>query len=97
LSLELRDTANGVSLRVRVQPRASKSAIAGERGGALLVRVTAPPVAGEANEAVVRLLARALGVPASGVRIQRGRSSREKHVLIGGATRERVAALAELG
>jgi len=97
LSLELRDTADGVSLRVRVQPRASKSGIAGERGGALLVRVTAPPVGGEANEAVVRLLARALRVPTSRVRIQRGESSREKQVLIGGATRDRVAALAELG
>lgn len=95
MSLELRVSREGVSLRVRVQPRATKSAIAGERGGALLIRVTAPPVGGQANDAVVRLLARALRVPVSRVRIQRGGSSRDKQVLIGGAAPERVAALAE--
>jgi uncharacterized protein len=54
-----------VTLRVRVQPRASRDALAGEREGALVVRLTAPPVEGAANEALARFLGRTLGVAPS--------------------------------
>jgi hypothetical protein len=67
-----------VTLRARVQPRASRDAIAGVRDGALIVRVTAAPVEGAANDAVVRLLGRALGVAPSAIRLLRGASGREK-------------------
>lgn len=82
-------------LRVRVQPRAARDAIAGERGGALLVRLQAPPVDGAANEALRRLLARALGVPASSVRLLRGERAREKLLEIGGVRAQDVRRLAE--
>jgi uncharacterized protein (TIGR00251 family) len=65
-------------LTLRVQPRSGKNEIAGERAGALLVRVTAPPVDGKANEAVRRLIAKRLRVPAGRVSIVRGESSRDK-------------------
>jgi uncharacterized protein len=65
-------------LTLRVQPRSRKNEIAGERGGALLVRVTAPPVDGKANEAVRQLIAKRLRVPAGRVSIVRGESSRDK-------------------
>jgi uncharacterized protein len=65
-------------LTLRVQPRSRRNEIAGERAGALLVRVTAPPVDGKANEAVRRLIARRLRVPAGRVSIVRGESSRDK-------------------
>jgi uncharacterized protein (TIGR00251 family) len=71
-------------IAVRVQPRARRDEIAGERGGALLVRVTAPPVDGKANEAVIRLLARRLGVPRSRVSVVRGVSARDKVIEIEG-------------
>lgn len=71
-------------LALRVQPRSSKNEIAGERAGALLVRVTAPPVDGKANAAVRRLIAKRLGVPARRVSIVRGVSSREKLVEVDG-------------
>lgn len=71
-------------LPLRVQPRARRNEIAGERAGALLVRVTAPPVDGKANDAVRRLIARRLGVPASRVSIVRGESSRDKVVQVEG-------------
>jgi uncharacterized protein (TIGR00251 family) len=72
---------------VRVQPRASRAGIAGWRqDGALAVRVTAPPVEGRANAAVGALLATALGVPASAVRVVRGEASRDKWVRVAGLT-----------
>ena len=69
---------------VRVQPRARRNEIAGERDGALLVRVTAPPVEGRANHAVRRLLAKRLGVPAGRVSVVRGESSRDKVIEVEG-------------
>jgi uncharacterized protein (TIGR00251 family) len=71
-------------LALRVQPRSRKNEIAGERAGKLLVRVTAPPVDGEANEAVRRLVAKRLRVPARSVSIVRGESSRDKLIEVEG-------------
>ncbi len=82
---------------MRVQPRASREGIAGVRGGALVVRLTAPPVGGEANAALVRLLARALRVPPYAVALVRGASAREKLVRVGGVTEAAVRSLAEAG
>jgi uncharacterized protein (TIGR00251 family) len=84
MPLDLRDAAAGVTLRVRVQPRASRDALGGEREGALLVRLTAPPVEGRANDALARILAHALGVPPSAVQLLRGGSGRDKLVSIAG-------------
>ena len=72
-------------LRVRVQPRASRAAIGQWRpDGALSVRVTAPPVEGRANAAVGALLAAALGVAASAVRVVHGEHGRDKLVRVTG-------------
>lgn len=71
-------------LTVRVTPRAGRDEIAGIRGETLLVRVTAPPEGGRANEAVLRLIARALRVPARDVELVRGARSREKAIRIEG-------------
>ena len=74
-------------LRVRVQPRAARAGIGGWRDdGTLTVRVTAPPVEGRANAAVGALLATALGVPASAVRVVHGERSRDKLVRVAGLT-----------
>ncbi len=73
-----------MTLKVRVQPRASRDALAGEREGALLVRLTAPPVEGAANEALARFLGKALGVPPSAVRIVAGETGRNKVVAVAG-------------
>jgi uncharacterized protein len=58
--------------------------VAGERAGALLVRLAAAPVDGQANEALVRVLGKALGVPPSSVAILRGAAGRDKVVRIAG-------------
>jgi uncharacterized protein (TIGR00251 family) len=84
MALDLRDTGGGITLRVRVQPRASRDALGGERDGALVVRLTAPPVEGAANEALARFLGKALGVAPSAVRVVTGASSRNKVVSVFG-------------
>ena len=71
-------------LAVRVQPRSRQNEIAGERAGALLVKVTAPPVGGKANEAVRRLIAKRLRVPISRISVVRGESTRDKLVEVDG-------------
>ena len=53
---------DGALIEIRVIPRAGKSAVAGTRGGALLVRLNAPPVEGAANAELIALLAATLGV-----------------------------------
>ncbi|MFN8091709.1 MAG: DUF167 domain-containing protein [Vicinamibacteria bacterium] len=95
MALDVRDGDGGVILRVRVQPRASKEALGGEREGALVVRLTAPPVEGKANEALARFLGRLLGVPPSAVRVVAGATGRDKRVAVAGVTT--AAALARLG
>jgi hypothetical protein len=68
-----------------VQPRAPRSEIVGWRAdGALSLRVAAPPVEGQANAAVSALLARALGVPPSAVRVTHGARGRDKLVRVEG-------------
>jgi uncharacterized protein len=77
-------------IAVRVKPRARRDELAGERDGALLVRVTAPPVEGRANDAVRKLLAKELGIAAGRVSVVRGASSRDKIVDIEGMEAEAV-------
>lgn len=74
----------GVRFPVRVQPRASRTEVAGTQQGALKVRLQAPPVDGAANEALVDFLAESLGVPRRMVRIVSGATSRTKVVEVTG-------------
>ncbi len=93
MPLALRRAGDRVTVGVRVTPRASANAIAGERDGALLVRVTAPPAEGRANEAVVALLARTLDIAPSQIRIERGGSARTKLVSLPTAAEARLGRL----
>jgi uncharacterized protein len=74
------------TLRVHVQPRASKNEVMGWRQGVLAVRLTAPPVEGAANRACRDFLAEALGVKRVEVELISGERSREKRFLIHGLT-----------
>jgi uncharacterized protein len=82
-------------LRVRLQPRARREEIVGERGGAVLIRVTAPPVGGKANAALCALVAKAAGVAPSRVSVVRGHSARDKVLRVEGV--EDAALRAALG
>lgn len=84
--MQIEDSPAGAQMSVRVIPRAGRDAVAGERDGALLVRLAAAPVDGAANEALARVLAEALGVPRRAVVLVSGERSRRKRVRIGGLT-----------
>ena len=72
-------------IKLRVTPKSRADEIVGVReDGALHVRVAAPPTDGKANEAVLRLLTRALGLPKGSVRLKGGAASREKWVEVDG-------------
>src|SRR4051812_37218220 len=88
---------DGALVHLRVQPRASRDEIVAWQDDALRVRVTAPPVDGDANTAVRQLLARALGVAPSTIALVRGERSRDKVVRVAGLSladvRARLAAV----
>ena len=69
---------------VRAKPRAKRSSIGDDASGALDVALAAPPVDGAANDELVRVLSKALGVPKRAVRIVKGESSRHKLVAVAG-------------
>lgn len=77
---------------IRLQPRGKRNEVVGERGGAIVVRVTAPPVDGKANAALEAFVARAAGVPPSRVAVVRGQTSRDKVVRVDGVDAHEVRA-----
>ena len=70
------------TLKVRVQPKASRNQVDGFEDGTLRLRVTAPPTEGKANAGVIALMAKTLGVSKSRLEIVRGHGSRDKVVAI---------------
>ena len=91
--IDYTEKAGTVTFKVQVVPRASRSEIVGEHAGVLRVRIAAPPVDGAANEELVRLLARALGVSTRALTITRGNTSKLKVIRAKGVSPEALAAL----
>ncbi len=85
-----------VQISIRIQPRASKNEIMKMDDGRLKIRLTAPPVDGAANEALVKFLADQLNVSRSQVEIVSGHTGREKIIRINGAGEEAVQLLLNL-
>ena len=81
---EFEPRADGLIVRVRVQPRGSRNALEGRAGGRLRVRLTAPPVDNAANEACRALFAELLAVPRRDVELSSGHRSRDKTLHIKG-------------
>ena len=78
------------TLKVRVQPKASRNLVDGYEEGTLRLRVTAPPTEGKANAGVIALLAKTLGVSKSKLQIIRGYGSRDKVVSVDTLTEQEV-------
>ena len=88
----IQETAEGVILRLRVQPRSSHDEVAGFYGDAVRVRLTAPPTDGAANEALIRFLSDRLTLSRSLVRLDSGHTSRSKVITLIGAKLNQVVA-----
>lgn len=89
----IHEDPSGIAFDVLVTPRASREGLGPIHGDRLKIAVTAPPVDGEANAAVVAVLARALAVPKANVTIVRGDGSRRKTVHVRGVGRAHLTAL----
>ena len=71
-------------LEIRLQPRGGRDQVMGERDGAVLIRIAAPPVDGKANQALIAFVAKTLGLPKGAVTILRGETSRNKVIRVEG-------------
>src|SRR5947209_19707269 len=87
----LASTAAGISITIKVHPRAKKNAITGTTEDAYKLSLTAPPVDGKANEAVIHFFADVLDIPRSSVTIISGATSRTKVIRVTGVSAEKVA------
>jgi uncharacterized protein (TIGR00251 family) len=92
MMVDLRQRGETVAFGVRVVPRASRDKIAGIHDGALRVCLTAPPVEGAANEALVGFLSGVLRVPKRDIEIVSGQTGRNKVVSVYGLSTEEVEA-----
>jgi uncharacterized protein (TIGR00251 family) len=81
-------TADGVRLRVKAIPRASRSEVAGIHGDMVRIRLAAPPVDGAANEELVRFLAETLSVSRTAILLVSGKTGRSKVLLVSGVAME---------
>jgi uncharacterized protein (TIGR00251 family) len=79
-------------LAIRLQPRGRRDEVVGQRAGAIVVRVTAPPVDGKANAALCAFVAKAAGVPPSRVAVVRGQTSRDKIIRVEGVNEDHLRA-----
>jgi len=79
-------TPQGVRIELHVQPRASRTEIAGMHGDALKLRIASPPIDGAANDEIIRFLAARLALPRRAVIITGGASGRRKVVAVEGVT-----------
>ena len=86
--LKVTEADGAITFDVQVVPRASRERLGPVHGERLKVQLTAPPVDGAANDALVQLLAKALGRPRAAVAIVRGQTGRKKTVRVAGATRD---------
>jgi len=84
------ESAKGVTFAIKVHPRARKNGLTGTIGEALKLAVTAPPVEGRANQAVIEFFADLFEIPRSSVTIASGETSRNKVVRVAGLGRELV-------
>ena len=89
--IPVQETAKGTTFAVKVHPRARKNAITGTVGDAVKLALTAPPVDGKANQAVIEFFADLFEIPRSSVTIASGETNRLKVVRVSGISAENVS------
>ncbi len=88
--LQIKESDTAVTIKVRAQPRSSRTEIIGEHDGAIKIKLAAAPVNGKANDECRRFLAKLFDVSATSVEIISGESSRDKVVRIQNISARRV-------
>jgi uncharacterized protein (TIGR00251 family) len=91
----LRRTASGALIDLRVQPRARRTSLSCDDGGALKAAVAAPAEDGKANAAVIELLAHEWRLAKSAIEVVRGATARQKVLAITGPTEDVTARIAD--
>lgn len=86
----IEETADGLYLRIRVQPRSSKNEVCGVQGIALKIKLTAPPIEGEANKKLIEFLSGFLDIKKSALTIDSGDKSKNKRIKINGLTKTEI-------
>ena len=86
MDIPYRTASDGIIIEVKVTPRSSKKGVAGVVGNCLAVKLTAPPVDGEANAQLIEVLADHFNIRKSSVEVIKGLSSRQKTVKLRGVT-----------
>ncbi|HBH86982.1 MAG TPA: YggU family protein [Syntrophaceae bacterium] len=89
----LKETGNGVIFHIHVVPKSAKNECAGIQGDAIKLKITAPPVEGQANDACIRFLSDLLSVKKNQVTIISGHKSRKKTVAIQGKGKKEIEAV----
>ncbi len=91
--VDIMETEHGLVLHVHIVPRSAKCEVVGIQGNALKLKITAPPVEGQANKECIRFLSDILGIKKKQVRILSGSKSKKKTVAIEGIRRKDIEAL----
>jgi uncharacterized protein (TIGR00251 family) len=84
MNIPFKKSKKGVTIEVRVEPRSSKACISGVTGDVLKVKLTAPPVEGEANRQLIEVISEELGIAKRRINIVKGLKSKNKVVEIEG-------------
>ncbi|RJQ16644.1 MAG: YggU family protein [Nitrospiraceae bacterium] len=82
------ETGESLTLKIKVEPRSSRSGVVGPYGDALKVKLTSPPVEGKANDELIEVLAKKFGVAKKNVEIISGLSSKNKVARLYGVKKE---------
>jgi hypothetical protein len=93
MTFSIKETAVGVAFKVRVLPRSSRCEVVGIQDDALKLKITAPPVEGQANEECIRFLSRLLDVKRNSISITAGGKSKNKSITITGVTRKDIESI----
>jgi uncharacterized protein (TIGR00251 family) len=91
--IDFKEQDNSVVFEVRVIPRSSRTEIVGEYNGALKVKLTSPPVEGAANEELIKILSKGLGIAKADIEIVSGQTSKTKRIRISGADAAKINAI----
>lgn len=88
MTVRITPTGSGVCLEIQVQPRSSRNQLVGEQDGRIKIKLTAPPVEGEANQALINFLAQLLDIPKKNIKLLKGESCRHKLIEINGLNKQ---------